>query len=77
MPADFDPIYLIWVLVGRFGGDDREAVYLLCLHRVVSQPNQPPAEAAKDRSDRESVLVACAANAVSPTAAIICLNSPP
>jgi tight adherence protein B len=59
MPADFDPIYLIWVLVGASAALTAEAVYLLCFSTASyrSQINRR-LMLAKDRSDRESVLVA-------------------
>jgi tight adherence protein B len=59
MPADFDPIYLIWVLVAASAALTAEAIYLLRFSTASyrSQINRR-LMLAKDRSDRESVLVA-------------------
>jgi tight adherence protein B len=59
MPLDFNPIYLIWLLVAASAALTAEAVYLLCFSTASyrSQINRRLI-LAKDRSDRESVLVA-------------------
>jgi tight adherence protein B len=59
MPFDFDPIYLIWILVAASAALTAEAVYLLCFSTASyrSQINRR-LMLAKDRTDRESVLVA-------------------
>jgi tight adherence protein B len=59
MSFDFDPIYLIWVLIGASAALTVEAVYLLCLS-TASYRNQINRRLmlSKDRTDRESVLIA-------------------
>jgi tight adherence protein B len=59
MPFDFDPIYMIWILVAASAALTAEAVYLLCFSTASyrSQINRRLV-LAKDRSDRESVLIA-------------------
>jgi len=59
MPLDFNPIYLIWLLVAASAALTAEAFYLLCFSTASyrSQINRRLI-LAKDRSDRESVLVA-------------------
>jgi tight adherence protein B len=59
MLFDFDPIYLIWVLIGASAALTVEAVYLLCFS-AASYRNQINRRLmlSKDRTDRESVLIA-------------------
>jgi tight adherence protein B len=59
MSFDFDPIYLIWLLVAASAVLTVEAVYLLCLttSSYRGQINRR-LMLAKDRVDRESVLIA-------------------
>jgi tight adherence protein B len=59
MSFDFDPIYLIWVLIGASAALTVEAVYLLCFS-TASYRNQINRRLmlSKDRTDRESVLIA-------------------
>jgi tight adherence protein B len=59
MSFDFDPIYLIWLLVAASAVLTVEAVYLLCLttSSYRGQINRR-LMLAKDRADRESVLIA-------------------
>jgi len=59
MSLDFDPIYLIWLLVGASAVLCAEAVYLLCFSTASyrSQINRR-LMLAKDRANQESVLVA-------------------
>jgi tight adherence protein B len=59
MSFDFDPIYLIWVLIGASAALMVEAVYLLCFS-TASYRNQINRRLmlSKDRTDRESVLIA-------------------
>jgi len=58
MSFDFDPIYLIWVLVAASAALTAEAVYLLCFTAgsYRSQINRR-LMLSKDKKDRESVLV--------------------
>jgi tight adherence protein B len=58
MPFDFNPIYMIWLLVAASAALTAEAVYLLCFSKASyrSQINRR-LMLAKDRTDRESVLV--------------------
>src|ERR1700733_1603706 len=58
MSADFDPIYLIWVLVAASAALIFEAVYLLCFTAgsYRSRINRR-LMLSKDKKDRESVLV--------------------
>jgi tight adherence protein B len=58
MSFDFDPIYLIWLLVAASAVLIAEAIYLLCSSSASyrSQINRR-LMLAKDRPDRESVLV--------------------
>src|SRR5271154_4496842 len=58
MSLDFDPIYLIWVLVAASAALTAEAVYLLCFTAGAyrSQINRR-LMLSKDKKDRESVLV--------------------
>jgi tight adherence protein B len=58
MSFDFDPIYLVWLFVAVSAGLTVEAVYLLCFSAASyrSQINRR-LTVAKDRTDRESVLV--------------------
>ena len=59
MSFDFDPIYLIWLLVALSTGLTIEAIYLLSFSTASyrSQINRR-LMLSKDRTDRESVLVA-------------------
>lgn len=59
MSFDFDPIYLIWLLVAASAVLTVEAVYLLCstTSSYRGQINRR-LTLAKDRADRESVLIA-------------------
>jgi tight adherence protein B len=59
MSFDFDPIYLIWVLIGASAALTVEAVHLLCFS-TASYRNQINRRLmlSKDRTDRESVLIA-------------------
>jgi tight adherence protein B len=59
MSLDFDPIYLIWVLIAASAALTVEAVYLLCFS-TASYRNQINRRLmlSKDRTDRESVLIA-------------------
>ena len=58
MSFDFDPIYLIWLLVAASAGLGVEAVYLLCFKATSyrSQINRR-LMLSKDKKDRESVLI--------------------
>jgi len=58
MAFDFDPIYLIWLLVAVSAGLTVEAVYLLCFSTASyrSQINRR-LMLSKDQKDRESVLI--------------------
>jgi tight adherence protein B len=58
MLLDFDPIYLVWLFVAVSAGLTVEAVYLLCFSTASyrSQINRRLV-LAKDRRDRESVLI--------------------
>jgi tight adherence protein B len=58
MLFDFDPIYLVWLFVAISAGLVVEAVYLLCYSAASyrSQINRR-LMLAKDRTDRESVLI--------------------
>jgi len=58
MSSDFDPIYLIWVLVAASAGLTAQAVYLFCFtaSSYRSQVNRR-LMLSKDKKDRESVLV--------------------
>jgi tight adherence protein B len=58
MSFDFDPIYLIWLLVAASAGLTAEAVYLLCFTATSyrSQINRR-LMLSKDKKDRESVLI--------------------
>ena len=55
---DFDPIYLVWLFVAISAGLAAEAVYLICFSTASyrSRINRR-LMIAKDRTDRESVLV--------------------
>jgi tight adherence protein B len=55
---DFDPIYLVWLFVAISAGLAAEAVYLMCFSAASyrSQINRR-LMLAKDRTDRESVLI--------------------
>ncbi len=55
---DFDPIYFVWLFVALAAGLTAEAVYLMCFSAASyrSRINRRLA-IAKDRTDRESVLV--------------------
>jgi tight adherence protein B len=59
MSFDFDPIYLIWVLIAASAALTVEAVYLLCFSTASyrSQINRR-LMLSKDRPDRENVLIA-------------------
>jgi len=59
MSFDFDPIYLIWLLVAVSAGLTFEAIYLLCFSTASyrSQINRR-LRLSKESADRESVLVA-------------------
>ena len=58
MSADFDPIYLIWVLVAASAALIFEAVYLLCFKAGSYRSTiNRRLMLSKDRKDRESVLV--------------------
>src|SRR5208282_1211376 len=59
MPFDFDPIYVIWLLVAISAGLTVEAIYLLCFSTASyrSQINRRLL-LSKEGADRESVLVA-------------------
>jgi tight adherence protein B len=58
MSFDFDPIYLIWLLVAASAGLTVEAVYLLCFKTTSyrSQINRR-LMLSKEKKDRESVLI--------------------
>jgi len=58
MSFDFDPIYLIWLLVGGAAALLAEAIYLICFtaSSYRSQINRR-LMLSKDRNDRESVLI--------------------
>ena len=58
MSFDFDPIYLVWLFVAISAGLTVEAVYLMCFSAASyrSQINRR-LMLAKDRTDRESVLI--------------------
>jgi tight adherence protein B len=58
MSFDFDPIYLVWLFVAVSAGLAAEAVYLICFSTASyrSQINRR-LMIAKDRTDRESVLI--------------------
>jgi tight adherence protein B len=58
MSFDFDPIYLIWLLVAASAGLTAEAVYLLCFTATSyrSQINRR-LMLSKEKKDRESVLI--------------------
>jgi tight adherence protein B len=58
MSFDFDPIYLIWLLVAASAGLTVEAVYLLCF-RATSYRSQINRRLmlSKDKKNRESVLI--------------------
>ncbi len=55
---DFDPIYLVWLFVALAAGLTVEAVYLMCFSAASYRSNiNRRLSIAKDRTDRESVLV--------------------
>jgi len=55
---DFDPIYLFWLFVALAAGLTVEAVYLTCFSAASYRSNiNRRLSIAKDRADRESVLV--------------------
>src|ERR1700733_14126784 len=58
MSFDFDPIYLVWLFIAISAGLAAEAVYLMCFSAASyrSQINRR-LMLAKDRTDRESVLI--------------------
>jgi len=58
MSFDFDPIYLIWLLVAASAGLTAEAVYLFCFSATSyrSQVNRR-LMLSKEKKDRESVLI--------------------